>query len=465
MAESHTRNASIALYHNLCQNIVGTEEHVKAIRMINAVRDNLQSDKYSTIITSGSFGDGLDMQGSDIDVMLVMNYTEVCEGKQVCFDADKIYVTMETDDTHPGFTKLRVVLVHSNDQIFFKDCDKIGSDYYFLNSSFKQLYSDKLLSTVHGPCVSDKDGIFDFAYCLHSKLWNKMKGQAQEILFKNLNILKSNGWQCILLSKQISNIHALAHIIRKKPSCLQVYSVKQLLSPVMDAADSLLSKHKLRMEFEKVIHWVLSTKSSKIKYLYTHFMSKYCQRSHKLLPFDDKYSTRNKSTYKQRNTYICTLLLNTCYDAVSGWLLLASLFYRTQQHNIALFILGYSLSKCTKEKIYRDINLSHVNYESFDFNIFRKMTIVQMEKLLLLHRVEFVVHSRLIPDELQIEVDTLDFSIPPEVYAHFLSFLCHYHLNNTRHCRDSLQDLQLIVKKEYSMANDFLTIFSESLFN
>ncbi|XP_071124014.1 uncharacterized protein [Mytilus edulis] len=560
--ESHTRNASIALYHNICQNIVGTEDHVKAIRMMNAVRDNLQSNKYTTIITSGSFGEGLDMQGSDIDVVLVMNYAEVCEGIQVCFDADKIYLTTEADDTQPGFTKLRVVLVHINGQVIFKDRDKIGSDYYFFNSnSFKQKYSDKLLSTVHGPCVSDTNGIFDLAYCIHSKLWvkqanqwktrsknvwptydvkqaivnhgvlfvpvgvkgsteeelewrisfsvgeklliytfthtqllcyalmkillkdvialdkdckellssyvmktvmfwmseelpssiwkpenliscfmrcfrrliyyvqylvcpqyfipennlfeNKMKGQAQEILFKKLNILKSNGWKCILLSKQISNFNALADIIRKKPSCLQVYSVKQLLSPVMDAADSLLSKHTLSMEFEKAIHWVLSTKSSKIKYLYTHFMSKYCQRSHKLLPFDDKYGTRNKSIYKQRNSYICTLLLNTRYDAVSGWLLLASLFYRTKQYNIALFILRYSLSKCTIEKIYRAMNLSHVNYEAFDVNIFRKMPIVQMEKLLLLNRVKFVVHSKLIPDELQIEVDKLDFPIPP----------------------------------------------------
>ncbi|XP_052076791.1 uncharacterized protein LOC127714797 [Mytilus californianus] len=266
---------------------------------------------------------------------------------------------------------------------------------------------------------------------------NKIKDHAQEMLFNKLICLNNYGWQCILKSDQIS--------INNEPRCLHVYSVKHLLSPVIDAAANLLSKRKLRME--KAIHLVLSMKSSKIKYLYTHYISKYCLNGHNLLPFDDIYG--NKSTYKQCKTYTCTLLLNTRHDAVSGWLLIASLFYRTKQHNKALVILRYSLFKCTTEKIYTDMNLSHVNFELFNLNVFRKMPIVQMEKLLLLNHVDFFPRSTLIPGELQMEVDRSNFCIPPVIYVHFLSVLCHWHLNNTKDCFDSLKDLQLTVRKEY----------------
>ncbi|CAG2192897.1 unnamed protein product [Mytilus edulis] len=46
---------------------------------LNAVRDNLQSNKDVTFITSGSFGEGLEMRGSDLDVMVVQKRFDVCE--------------------------------------------------------------------------------------------------------------------------------------------------------------------------------------------------------------------------------------------------------------------------------------------------------------------------------------------------------------------------------------------------
>ncbi|CAC5379833.1 unnamed protein product [Mytilus coruscus] len=171
MAESATQNASIALYHYLCHNIVGSEEHVKTIRMMYNVRDNLQSNKNWTLITSGSFGEGLQMRGSDLDLMAVLKQIEVCEDTQIYFDADKIHFTMDLEDTQPGFTKLR--LVHSNNQSILKDCNYINSNFYFSNLLFKQRFAPNTISTVHGPCVTDKDGLFDYASCLHCKLWIK----------------------------------------------------------------------------------------------------------------------------------------------------------------------------------------------------------------------------------------------------------------------------------------------------
>lgn len=103
--------------------------------------------------------------------------------------------------------------------------------------------------------------------------------------------------------------------------------------------------------FERAIHKILSTKSSKIKYmyLYLYYISKFCRRN-QLQPFEDM--SGNKSTCKQYKTVVRTLLMNTHLDAVSGWLVLASSFYTRKYYNKALYIVQYSRLKCTPEKNY-----------------------------------------------------------------------------------------------------------------
>ncbi|XP_052077029.1 uncharacterized protein LOC127715050 isoform X1 [Mytilus californianus] len=452
MAESAIKNESIALYHYLCQNVVGTEKHVRTLRMLNNIRDNLQSNKRRIMITSGSFGEGLRMRDSDLDLMAVLKNIEVREDTHIYFNTGKIHFTMELKDTQRGFTKLR--LVHSNDRSILKDCIDIGSDFYFSNLSFKQRFSNEFLSTVHGPCVSDEDGLYDIAHCLHSKLWitqakkwvtrsnnswpiydikqaivkhgvlfvpigvkgstqeelewrisfsvaeklliysfthtqllcyalmkillkdvialdvdckellcsyfmktilfwiceelplsiwkpenliscymrcfrrliycveykvcphyfmpennlfeNKIRGQAQETLLNKLYILNSYGWQCVLLSDQISNLNALASGKSKETNYLYAKSVERLLNSHMFFCDFLGST--VYFLLEKVIYKVLSSKSSKIKNLYTYYLSKLCCKSERFLPLEDM--SCNKSNYKGYNTYISTLLLH-----------------------------------------------------------------------------------------------------------------------------------------------------------
>ncbi|VDI58730.1 Hypothetical predicted protein, partial [Mytilus galloprovincialis] len=148
--------------------VVGTEEHVNTIRMMNTIRDHLESDSMRTIITSGSFGEGLDMRGSDLDVMIVLQYLEVCEKIHDYLNFVKVYFKMEMEDTQPGFSKLR--LVQTTDWYFCRDCDVVGCGVY-LSNSFKQRFVHDFFPTVHGPCVSDEHGNYDLALCLHSKLW------------------------------------------------------------------------------------------------------------------------------------------------------------------------------------------------------------------------------------------------------------------------------------------------------
>lgn len=103
-SELAIKNASKALYHYLCQNIVGTEEHVKPLRLMNKIRDNIQSNNTCTLITSESFGEELEMRGSDLDIMVVWKQIEVCESPHFDFNAGKIHFTIELEDTQPGVT-------------------------------------------------------------------------------------------------------------------------------------------------------------------------------------------------------------------------------------------------------------------------------------------------------------------------------------------------------------------------
>ncbi|CAG2192432.1 unnamed protein product [Mytilus edulis] len=109
MAELETKNASTALYRYLCRFIIGTEEHVKTIRLLTSARDDLSSDKNTAIITSGSLGEGLVTPESDLDMMSVIKNIEVCEDNNVHFNHNMTYnIIMETDYTQPGYTRLRM---------------------------------------------------------------------------------------------------------------------------------------------------------------------------------------------------------------------------------------------------------------------------------------------------------------------------------------------------------------------
>ncbi|XP_071145509.1 cyclic GMP-AMP synthase-like receptor [Mytilus edulis] len=171
MADIITPNMSLALYRYICQNIVGTEDHVNTIRLMNTVKDNFSSSKSFTFITSGSYGEGLEMRGSDLDIMQVVKYIKVNADKQPDFDPGITYLSMDTDDVKPGFTQLR--LEYSRSQFILKCCEEHNSKHYFSSALCKGnllLRLDKG-ETIHGPCISDKTGVIDFAVSLHCKTW------------------------------------------------------------------------------------------------------------------------------------------------------------------------------------------------------------------------------------------------------------------------------------------------------
>ncbi|CAC5387569.1 unnamed protein product [Mytilus coruscus] len=412
--------------------------------MMNNVRDNLTIINNKTVITSGSFGEGLEMQGSDIDTMNILKYFEICEDTDIPFNPDKPYFAMETYDTPPGYTQLR--LLHSNLWQTFQFCEKRGHAMYFSNALLKQYFAFTYLSIVHGPCLSDKHGFFYFAVCLKSESWITAA--------KPWIARSNNGWPGTDVEQFIkfSTFHELVFHQLKEPNYLLVDGIEKLLRSIMNVLDCTTGDFTLEKR-NRIAHVASTFESSKIQYLYWYYMSKSCRQSVQFLPFKDTCTPDNKSDYRQYKILISTILRNLHHDAVSGWLLFASFLFYTKQYSSAIYILQYSLSKCSEEKIQPLIKLSHIHQELFSLSVFRKMNIVQLWKFMLLDSVYFWPSSTLIPNELQIMVKTQECVIPPVVYAHFLSFLCHYHLNNTSQCRDSIQDLQLTIEEKYFIAD------------
>lgn len=560
------------------------------------VRDEMKTTKNARYITSGSFREGLQMRGSDIDIMKVIRFIDVCEDTSIHFDYNRICFKMETKDTQPGFAQLRLMPCSFRPTIV-DDCEEIGSQYFLSNSSFKQQFANSRFSTVHGPCLTDEDGFLDVVHCLLSKSWitpakqwitrsnnawpgyrvkqaiikhgiifvpvgvkgssnedlewrisfsvgeklliytfthtqllcyvllkillkdvialdldcndvicsyfmktvmfwvseelstskwkaekliscfmtcfrrliycvkysvcphffipennlfaNKIKGHAQRLLLNKLNLFNSYGWQCIFFSDQISSFNELAFNISTMPSCLYIHSIREILCSTIAIADILPFTDTLILE--KGIHRIMSITNSKIKHLFKFYISKLSSKCVELPPLDD--ISGNKSTYKKTSTYIRTLLLSTRHDAVCGWLLLASLFYRTKQYYTALYIVEYSLLKYSPEKFHKWTNFSYVHYELFNLHLFRKMPIVQMFRFLLCDEVIFNPNSMLIPDELKDEVKTGGTFIPSVMYALFLRFFCYYRLNDERQCWNFLQNLRLTIEEHFVKAS------------
>lgn len=289
---------------------------------------------------------------------------------------------------------------------------------------------------------------------------NKIKGHTQEILLSKLFTLNSYNWKCILFSHKFSYFHKqLLYGLKDRHSLhVHVYEIEKLLRSfvnvldMMDSDGDILLEHGIRMA-----HFVSSYQSSKIKYLYWYHTSTCCRQSVHYLPLKEKCISGNKANYLEYKICKRKLFLNLRHDTVSGWLLFASFLYYVKQYNSAIYILKYSLLKCSDEKILPFTKCSLIRYELFKLDVFRKMNILNLLKLLLVNNVHFMNKSKLIPDELQSVVGPLGCEIPPVVYAHVLLVLCHYHLNNTRQCRDSIQDLNLTIETNYFIAELFQT--------
>ncbi|CAG2252137.1 unnamed protein product [Mytilus edulis] len=103
---------SLSFYKYLCQTI-GSEEDVRIRRLGFVIRDIGRND--IIFITSGSKGEGLNLNGSDLDLMFIDRYLKVYESEaDVVLEGRGLPVMMYTEDTPPCFTLLHLLTYHKN---------------------------------------------------------------------------------------------------------------------------------------------------------------------------------------------------------------------------------------------------------------------------------------------------------------------------------------------------------------
>ncbi|VDI24637.1 Hypothetical predicted protein [Mytilus galloprovincialis] len=136
---------------------------------------NADAPKADTQISSGSLAEGLDLPGSDIDMMLVIYDVDVLRDvRNMKHSVKRTTLVMETDTDHPGFCRLRLIAGADgeNDILTYEDLESTSKGLCLsLNkfvSKINNMIPQQQLSQ-HGPCLSDKGQNLDIAVCLRSK--------------------------------------------------------------------------------------------------------------------------------------------------------------------------------------------------------------------------------------------------------------------------------------------------------
>ncbi|CAC5390047.1 unnamed protein product [Mytilus coruscus] len=164
------------LYDHLVH-VVGTEIIVRNRQRLCIIKDMIDNLLVPGMIqiSSGSLAEGLDLPGSDLDVMFLINDVDVIQSVWCMrHSIRKTTVVMESDNDHPGFTRLRLVAGGEDDSgILTSECfESTTNGLYFSAEEFLNTIKQKLVGHqvhVHGPSLTNTNQNFDFAFCLRSK--------------------------------------------------------------------------------------------------------------------------------------------------------------------------------------------------------------------------------------------------------------------------------------------------------
>ncbi|CAC5375631.1 unnamed protein product [Mytilus coruscus] len=216
---STDESLSVYFYEYLCQKI-GSEEDVRVRRMAYIITDLSLADRSG--ISSGSKGEGLDLKGSDLDLMVIDVVFTVYESERdVVLPSPGIPLVMDTEDTHPCFTQLCLL----DNCIFLPETEKMIRKTCLMNKLSNELYKSyyfqtdlpinlTFLNKIHGPCISDQNDQYDFAFCLKC---NKWVTQAQSWISRSRTI-----WPTPELITKIASCGILEYVLKEKCTAEQM---------------------------------------------------------------------------------------------------------------------------------------------------------------------------------------------------------------------------------------------------
>ncbi|CAC5390106.1 unnamed protein product [Mytilus coruscus] len=173
---------SLEFYTYLCQK-VGSEEIVRSRRLIYTIGDIAMDNNFPRI-SSGSKGEGLNFKGSDTDLMFIEPNYRVYESVSDVTNRRKVILTMDTEETPPCFTYLRILNSNGFLHGFTEQMRQQKNGKVFLSSELFKTYrlgqlvlALPMLKNIHGPCISDDLEQHDIAYCIKCDITSATMGQ------------------------------------------------------------------------------------------------------------------------------------------------------------------------------------------------------------------------------------------------------------------------------------------------
>ncbi|XP_071134939.1 uncharacterized protein [Mytilus edulis] len=158
-------------------NTIGTETEIRTRQRIFKIKDNIENmiDPDISCVTSGSLAEGLDLQGSDLDLMQIIKIIDVIEHERDSkYEYERTTLITETDTGYPGFVKLRLIAQKGQESLYLKsDCFETTSKGRYLSTikfldniinNGRNLYLSK-----HGPGVSNRQNTLDMVFCFRLK--------------------------------------------------------------------------------------------------------------------------------------------------------------------------------------------------------------------------------------------------------------------------------------------------------
>ncbi|CAG2231746.1 unnamed protein product [Mytilus edulis] len=391
---NHTdEELSLEFYHYVC-NIVGSDDVVKTRRVFFTIMDYFyNSNGVTTFISSGSKAEGLDIEGSDFDTMCVIDCMQVYQDIKSVINCPSHWpVLMETNDTKPGFTKLKVDPFLKKKPLWRTTLDTLGEETFISSKRFRELFlaSDLI---IHGPCISDPDETFDNAFCLRCKEW----------------ITSAQPW----INRPRSTW----------PDYKLVTSIVQYDQELSKYVMSLVSN-----PYTQAHHPRNLTISNKSFYRQNHIMF----GSVKLGLSSDVLNSWilfASSLYQCKRLKECIYIINYCLS-------------KCTPDKIACYL--------------SDARYSYSLEEQTVFNRMRqRVGLIATCKNLIIQDVVFYYPFILLPAELirLPRVSDMMF-IPSVVYCHVLLFLCFHHLRDYRGKLTARRDLELTIRERYFISHD-----------
>ena len=168
-------DVSVKLYKYMCDEVVGCEKVVNCRRQFFNVFDDVHNNCWNNnwhVMSGGSKAEGLNLPGSDFDVMLINKSIHVYERDDVLSNyhelRGKLNLVLDFDNAMPGFTLLHIYDVREWRGIELIERNVDGT--FLSNQSWKRVNNINNY-IITGPSFSSELGTIDRVCCLKYTKW------------------------------------------------------------------------------------------------------------------------------------------------------------------------------------------------------------------------------------------------------------------------------------------------------